>query len=189
QGLPAWWSRRTWSSQGGPAKPRIRQIQGVHGMTIVSASHSELGERFLYCKGAAALLFTENETNHQRLFGSPNETRYVKDGINDYIVHGRHEAVNPERIGTKAAAHYQITVPGGAETEIQLRLMDLAPEALKEEPFGRDLDTILRARKSEANEFYRSVTPSSVSEDAAAVMRQALSGMLWSKQYYFFDAD
>jgi len=187
--LPTLWFRRTWSSQGGTAKPRLRQIQGVHGMTIVSASHPELGERFLYCKGPAALLFTENETNNQRLFGSRNETRYVKDGINDYIVHGRHEAVNPERVGTKATAHYQITMPGGAETEIQLRLSDLAPETLKEEPFGGDFDTILRARKSEADEFYRSVTPSSVSEDAAAVMRQALSGMLWSKQYYFFDAD
>src|SRR5262245_52540637 len=183
------WVRRTSSSQGVAAKPRLRQIEGVHGMTIVSASHSELGERFLYCKGPAPLLFTENETNHQRLFGSPNETRYVKDGINDYIVHDRHEAVNPERVGTKAAAHYQITVPGGAETEIQLRLTDLAPETLKEEPFGSDFDTILRLRKSEADEFYRSVTPSSVSEDAAAVMRQSLSGMLWSKQYYFFDAD
>src|SRR5262249_59153502 len=150
-------------------------------MTIVSASHPELGERFLYCKGPAALLFTENETNNQRLFGSRNETRYVKDGINDYIVHGRHEAVNPERIGTKAAAHYQITVPGGAETEIQLRLTDLAPETLKEEPFGSGFDTILRARRIEADEFYRSITPSSVSEDAAAVMRQALAGMPGAK--------
>jgi hypothetical protein len=186
--LPTIWFRHTWSSEES-AKPLLRQIEGAHGMNIISAAHSELGERFLYCKGVAALLFTENETNYQGLFGSKNLTRYVKDGINDYVVHGRHEAVNPERNGTKAAAHYRITVAAGSETEIQLRLTDLAPQVLKEEPFGSDFDTILRARRSEADEFYRSITPSSVSEDAAVVMRQALAGMLWSKQYYFFDAD
>jgi hypothetical protein len=186
--LPTVWYRHTWSSERGSAKPMLRQMAGAHDMSIVSASHSELGERFLYCKGAARLLFTENETNHQRLFGSPNQTRHVKDGINDYVVHGRRDAVSPESSGTKAAAHYEIAVPAGKETEIRLRLTDLAPQALKEQPFGSDFDAVLEARRSEADEFYRSITPSSVSEDAA-VMRQALAGMLWSKQYYFFDAD
>ena len=97
------------------------------GVNVVAAPHSELGERFLYCEGAAPLLFTENETNNQRLFGSENLTRYVKDGINDYVVHGRGEAVNPERNGTKAAAHYQLSVPAGGKTEIRLRLTDVAP--------------------------------------------------------------
>ena len=187
--LPTLWFRHTWSSEAGSAKPLLRQIEGAHGMNIVSASHSELGERFLYCKGAAALLFTENETNHQRLFGSENRTRYVKDGINDYVVHGRKDSVNPERNGTKAAAHYTITVPAGDQTEILLRLTDLAPQALKEEPFGSHFDAVLKARQSEADEFYQSITPASASGDAASVMRQALSGMLWSKQYYFFDVD
>ena len=187
--LPTLWFRHTWSSEGGSAKPLLRQLEGAQGMNVVSAAHSELGERFLYCKGAAALLFTENETNQQRLFGSPNPTRYVKDGINDYIVHGRKDSVNPERNGTKVAAHYTTIVPAGDQTEILLRLTDLAPEALKEEPFGSDFDAILKARRSEADEFYQFITPASASADAASVMRQALSGMLWSKQYYFFDVD
>ena len=187
--LPTLWFRHTWSSEGGSTKPLLRQMEGAHGMNIVSAAHSELGERFLYCKGAAALLFTENETNHQRLFGSENRTRYVKDGINDYIVHGRKDSVNPERNGTKVAAHYTITLPAGDQTEILLRLTDLAPQALKEEPFGSHFDAVLKARQSEADEFYQSITPASASNDAASVMRQALSGMLWSKQYYFFDVD
>jgi Glycosyl hydrolase family 63 C-terminal domain len=187
--LPTLWFRHTWPSQDGSTKPLLRQLEGAHGMNVVSAAHSELGERFLYCKGTAQLLFTENETNQQRLFGSANPTRYVKDGINDYIVHGRREAVNPERSGTKAAAHYEITVPAGSEIEIRLRLTDLAPVALKEEPFGSDFDAVLAARRNEADEFYQSITPASVGEDAANVMRQALAGMLWSKQYYFFDAD
>jgi hypothetical protein len=160
--LPTLWFRRTWSSEGASAKPLLRQMEGAHGMNVVSATHSELGERFLYCKGAAALLFTDNESNNQRLFGSPNPTRYVKDGINDYVVHGRREAVNPERIGTKSAAHCMITVPAGGETEIRLRLTDLAPQALKEEPFGSHFDAVLKARQSEADEFYRSITPTSV---------------------------
>jgi hypothetical protein len=187
--LPTLWFRHTWSSEGGTAKPLLRQMEGAHGMNVLSASHSELGERFLYCKGAAALLFTENETNQQRLFGSANPTRYVKDGINDYVVNGRRDAVSPDSSGTKAAAHYDMTVPVGRETEIRLRLTDLAPQALKEQPFGSDFDAVLEARRSEADEFYRAITPRSVDEDAAAVIRQGLAGMLWSKQYYFFDAD
>jgi hypothetical protein len=187
--LPTLWFRHTWSSEGESAKPLLRQIEGAHGMNVVSAAHSELGERYLYCKGAAALLFTENETNQQRLFGSLNPARYVKDGINDCVVHGRQEAVNPERTGTKAAAHYEITVPAGDKTEILLRLTDLAPQALTEAAFGSHFDAVLKARQSEADEFYQSITPASASGDAGSVMRQALSGMLWSKQYYFFDVD
>ncbi len=187
--MPTLWFRRTWWSDGGGPKPLLRQIEGAHGMNIVSASHSELGERFLYCQGVSALLFTENETNHQRLFGSENQTRYVKDGINEYIVHDRKDSVNPERNGTKVAAHYQITVPARGESQIRLRLTDLAPQALTKAAFGSDFDAILKARKREADEFYQSITPASASADAANVMRQALAGMLWSKQYYFFDVD
>jgi hypothetical protein len=187
--LPTLWFRHSWSSPADSAKPLMQQMETTHGMVVISTSHSELGERFLYCKGAASLLFTENETNHQRLFGSPNSTCYVKDAINDYVVHGRREAVNPERTGTKAAAHYEITVAAKGTTEIRLRLTDLSPQALGEEPCGSDFDAILKARQSEADEFYRSITPASAGEDAANVMRQALAGMLWSKQYYYFDAD
>ena len=187
--LPTIWFRHTWSSDGGGPKPTLRHMEVGSGVKVVAASHPELDERFLYCEGAAPLLFTENETNHQRLFGSENLTRYVKDGINDYVVHGRGEAVNPERNGTKAAAHYQLSVPAGGKTEIRLRLTDVAPKALTEAAFGSHFDAVLKARQSEADEFYQSITPASASADAASVMRQALSGMLWSKQYYFFDVD
>ena len=182
--LPTLWFRRTWWSDGEGPKPLLRQMEAGDGMKVVAVSHSELGERFLYCEGTAPLLFTENETNHQRLFGSENRTRYVKDGINDYVVHGRRDAVNPERNGTKAAAHHTITVPAGDKTEIRLRLTDVASP----DPF-RSFPEIMQARQREADEFYQSITPVSASADAASVMRQALSGMLWSKQYYFFDAD
>jgi hypothetical protein len=186
--LPTLWFRHAWGAEGNSAKPLLRQTQGARGMSVVSASHAELGERVLYCDGAPPLLFTENETNQQRLFGSPNPIRYVKDGINDYVVDGQREAVNPALTGTKAAAHYTITVPAGGEAQIRLRLTDVASQALQEEPFGQ-FDKVLSARRSEADEFYRAITPPSVTEDAAAVMRQALAGMLWTKQYYFFDAD
>ena len=99
-------------------------------------------------KGHVPLLFTENETNHQRLFGSENRTRYVKDGINDYVVHGRREAVNPERNGTKAAAHYQISVPAGGKTEIRLRLTDVAPQALTEAPSAAISTEVMKARQT-----------------------------------------
>jgi hypothetical protein len=148
-----------------------------------------LGERFFYSEGTVPLLFTENETNYQRLFGSQNQSRYVKDGINDCVVHSRRDAVNPERNGTKVSTHYEIKVPAGGKTEIRLRLTDAAPGATSEAVLGRDFDAVLGARQNEADEFYQSITPRSVSADAASVMRQALSGMLWSKQHYYFDAD
>jgi len=134
------------------------------------------------------LLFTENETNNERLFPEyPNASPYVKDGINNYVVNGRQDAVNPEKIGTKVSAHYQVDVDSGKTAVIRLRLTNSPPEG-KGRPFA-NFDEVFSARLGEADEFYKSVTPSSVREDAANVMRQALAGMLWSKQYYFFDAD
>ena len=117
----------------------------------------------------------------------PTPTPYVKDGINNYVVAGRQDAVNPNHTGTKAAAHYQLRVGAGATAVIRLRLSNVAPGA--EEPFGRRFEQIIEARRREADEFYRAITPAGVGEDAANVMRQALAGMLWSKQYFFFDVD
>jgi hypothetical protein len=112
---------------------------------------------------------------------------YLKDGINDYVVEGRREAVNPERQGTKAAAHYRLTVDPGASATVRLRLT--AQAAAGAVPFGKDFDETLAARLREADAFYKSLTPPSVSPDAASVMRQAVAGMLWSKQYYYWDGD
>ena len=140
------------------------------------------------------LLFTENETNHERLFpGETNESPFVKDGINDCVVQGRQAAVNPEKQGTKVAAHYRQVVPPGKSATVRLRLAGQAAAGRARgkaaAPFGPEFDATFAARLQEADEFYRSVTPPSVSPDAASVLRQALAGMLWSKQFFFFDGD
>ncbi|HKV94314.1 MAG TPA: glucosidase, partial [Candidatus Angelobacter sp.] len=139
------------------------------------------------------LLFTENETNSQRLFGSPNATPYVKDGINDFVVQGNSDAVNPEATGTKVSADYQLTVEAGGSQIVRLRLTTVSPRELesaypKEDgAFGRYFEDVFCARIAEADEFYARLVPATVGQEKAAVMRQALAGMLWSKQYYEFD--
>jgi hypothetical protein len=184
--LPHFWFRNTWSWSEGAPRPRLKQEKGEKGMRLVGASHPDLGKRFLACEGAPTLLFTENETNDERLFGTPNHTPYVKDGINNYLVHGQTQAVNSDMTGTKVAAHYQLTIPGGGQQVIRLRLTDVLP---KPSPFGSPFDQALAVRRQEADKFYETITPSSLNEDQARVMRQALAGMLWTKQFYYFDAD
>jgi len=179
--LPTLWFRNTWSWGGDAPRPALRQAAGG----LIAASHPDLGERFLACEGASALLFTENETNTERLFGTPNRTPYVKDALHNCIVHGRSDAVNPERVGTKAAAHYPLTVEARKSQTVRLRLHD-APAATL---FGSGFESVMEARRQEADEFYATVIPRSLSADAANVMRQALAGMLWSKQFYYYDVD
>jgi hypothetical protein len=192
--LPTLWFRNNWSSwiaQSNRAteKPKLKQIETAAGTSVVSATHALLGEWILFCEGNVPLLFTENETNHERLFpGQKNESPYVKDGINDCVVQGNQGAVNPGKQGTKVAAHYNVNVGVSQTKVIRLRLSKRAPDQ-KREPFGKQFDEIFTNRLREADEFYKSVTPPSVSEDAAKVMRQALAGMLWSKQFFFFDGD
>ena len=184
--LPTLWFRNIWSWWPDEPKPSLKDASGRSGAGAVAAADAQLGDYFLHCEGHARLLFTENETNNERLFGSPNPTPYVKDGINNYVVAGQQDAVNPNRTGTKAAAHYQLRVVAGATAVIRLRLTN-APDA--EGPFGRGFDQIIEARRREADAFYHAITPARVGQDAANVMRQALAGMLWSKQYFFFDVD
>ena len=189
--LPTVWFRRVWASRGAAARPVLRKAAGDAGR-VIAATHPELGERFLYAEGAAALLFTENETNTERLFRVPNRTPYVKDGIDRYIVHGGQEAVNPEQQGTKASVHYPLTVGAGASRTLRLRLSDVAPAAsvpTKPSQFGNDFDAVMQARRQEADAFYATVIPSSLNADATRVIRQALAGMLWSKQFYYYDVD
>ncbi len=131
------------------------------------------------------MLFTENDTNNRRLYGAENRTPFVKDGINDYIVHGAREAVNPDRTGTKAAAHYPLTVGPGETVSVRLRLSDTPPG--KGNPLNSTFDRSFATRQREADEFYATVTPEGLSEDARNVMRQSLAGMLWSKQFYCYD--
>ena len=183
--LPTLWFRNTWTWWPDTPKPSLKQVTGEKGIQVVAASHTDLGNRYLYCEGQVPLLFTENETNNERIFGKPNTTRYVKDGINNYVVLGNNGAVNPENKGTKAAAHFELNVGAQRTAVVRLRLTDLVPST-GVNPFG-DFTETFSIRQREADEFYTSITPSRVSEDEALVMRQALAGMLWSKQYFFYD--
>ena len=192
--LPTLWFRNDWSSwiaqsNRAPEKPNLQQIPGSTGTSAVAARHPLLGELILFCEGEVPLLFTENETNHERLFpGLKNESPYVKDGINDWVVKGNQGAVNPGKQGTKVAADYRAMIDAGQTKVIRLRLSKSSP-GQRCEPFGKQFEEVFANRLREADEFYKSVTPPSVSEDAANVMRQALAGMLWSKQFFFFDGD
>lgn len=192
--LPTLWFRNDWSewiadSNRATSKPIIKQIKVAKSASVISASHSILGEFVLSCEGDVPLLFTENETNHEKLFpGTANESQYAKDGINDFVVNNAEWAVNPKKTGTKAAAHYKLNIGAGQTSVIRLRLSKQTADG-KVGIFGKDFDKIFEDRLREADDFYKSVTPPSVNEDEANVMRQALAGMLWSKQFFFFDGD
>jgi hypothetical protein len=180
--LPTFWFRNDWTAANDVARSSL-QLADSSVTNAIRAVDSELGERFIYSEGPLELLFTENETNTQRIANTPNRTPYVKDGINDYIVHGRAEAVNPQHVGTKAAAHYLMEVGAEQSQVLRVRLSDLP----QRQPFGASFDQVMTARRRECDEFYAGVIPASLSADAANVMRQALAGMLWSKQFYYYD--
>ena len=185
--LPTLWFRNTWWSGEGAKRPTLQKAEGPSGIGVVQAGHPDLGQRYLSCEGAPDLLFTENETNTERLFGMPNASPFVKDGINDYIVKGRTDAVNPEGVGTKVSAHYRLTLAPGEAQTVRLRLAQTPPSG--EAPFGSPFENVLAQRQREADAFYENITPPSVGSDAANVMRQALAGMLWTKQYYLYEVD
>jgi hypothetical protein len=178
--LPTLWFRNTWSWDASHPKPSLRES----APGIIQASHHQLGEYRLYCDSARELLFTENESNASRLWGQPNATPYVKDAFHTYVVSGHRDAVNPAKVGTKAAAHYVLDVPGGGSQAIRLRL---AKNAVKD-AFS-EFDAGFSRRIADADEFYDRITPESLGEDQRRVHRQALAGMLWSKQFYFFDLE
>src|SRR5215469_3605919 len=194
--LPTLWFRNTWSwtETNGASKPSISRMDGVGGGSIVTTTHPQQGQKFLYFQDDPELLFTENETNNQRLFGTINRTPYVKDGINNFVVNGEGAAVNPEGTGTKLSPHYKSTIGPGESQTFRLRLTDVPPgrDSIKESQhaqLGESFDRIMDARKKEADQFYATVIPSSLSADEANVMRQSLAGMLWSKQFYYYDVD
>jgi hypothetical protein len=178
--LPTLWFRNTWSWGNGEKKPLLRQ----EGPGVVHASHDSLGDYWLSCEGSPQLLFTENETNNQRLWSQPNTSPYVKDAFHSHIVGRAAGAVNARQTGTKSAAHYNIEVRAGRSHTIHLRLSNVQrPNAFGgfDEAFQKCLD--------EADEFYDRITPASLNEDQRRVHRQALAGMLWSKQFYYFDLE
>ena len=178
--LPTLWFRNTWSWGDGKPKPVLSQIDE----NKIHASHPKLGDYTLQCEGAAELLFTENESNASRLWGQPNPSPYVKDAFHQYVISGVRDAVNPSKSGTKAAAHYVLEVPAGGSKDVRLRLSPKPTTGA----FGT-FDRIFNSRLADANEFYVRIIPKQLSEDERRVYRQAVAGMLWSKQHYYFDLD
>ena len=173
--LPTLWFRNTWHAAPDAAKPELREITTAAGTRAIAAVHAELGRRWLYVDADTPLLFTENETNTERLFETPNATPFVKDAIDQFVVHGRQDAVNTARVGTKAAAHCQTVVESGHAAIWSLRLTDRGPEELPD-PFG-GVDAIFDARLHEANAFYASLLPPSAGDDTARVMRRRWPGV------------
>jgi hypothetical protein len=189
--LPVLWFRNTWSWPGGGAKPVLQEMASGR-RPVIKAHHTDplftesLGDYYLYCEDPDALLFTENETNNQRLFGTSNASPWVKDAFNEYIVHGKLDAVNPAHTGTKASAHYQLSIPAGQTKVIRLRLTSRAPSTIAE-PFA-DFDAVFERAIAEADDFYGATAPQLKNDrDRANILRQSMAGMLWTKQYYHFD--
>jgi hypothetical protein len=176
--LPQLWFRNTWTWTGSSSRPHL-QVGAAGG---IAAHHADLGTYHLYTEGRPALLFTDNETNATRVYGIPNPGGYFKDAFHEYIVRGNRAAVRAERTGTKAAVHYQLTVPPGASVQVRARLTN-EPEAM---PF-QDFDEVFIERQREADEFYGAVQAGIDDADARNVQRQALAGMIWSKQFFYYD--
>ena len=207
--LPTIWFRNTWSWGRDDRRPNLRAGRSAdEDVAVIEASHDLLGEYRLFCEGADALLFTENESNAQRLWGAPNRSAFVKDAFHEFVVRGQKEAVNPARTGTKAAAHYSLTLAAGETRIVRLRLQQIwqgdapaEPDLLAErEPSAQpelrppnsdvdafaQFDSIFKKRKKETDKFYNDLMPSCLNDEHRAIQRQALAGMLWSKQFYHY---
>jgi hypothetical protein len=182
--LPTLWFRNTWSWAPHDPKPRLSSVAADHA--VVKAEHHRLGTRYWYAPPEATLLFCENETNAPRIWHTEPTTPFPKDGIADHVLHGS-DTVNPAGEGTKAAAHIRLELAGGAAATVTIRLTPQGPDELPDPLAGAD--ELIAQRRAEADEFYEAITPAGVSDDDGSIMRQALAGMLWSKQCYYFDLD
>ena len=186
--LATLWFRNTWTS-GSPYEDWGKPTLAAAGEAAILADHATLG-KFRLVAGPGpdgrppTLLFTENETNAERIFGTPNATPYVKDAFHEYLIGGRREAVNPARTGTKAAAHYPLAIPAGQTIVLSLRLF--AESEAPADPLGPGFDAVFAARQAEADAFYRSLLPEGFSPEARRVMRQAYAGLLWTRQFYYY---
>jgi len=183
--LPTIWFRNTWTWMPNAAKPRLARAES--DAVAVALEDGAYGRRWLYCDGAPALLFTENETNCERCFGTPSAGPYVKDAFHRFVIDGDNAAVNPAMQGTKAAARYTIDLAAGGSAELRLRFTDQAPSPARGAPrFDDSFPATFDARMREADEFYAQVIPATQTADARAVARQAFAGLLWSKQFYHY---
>jgi hypothetical protein len=188
--LPTIWFRNRWSWGYGNPRPELRKsaksLEDETNVAIIELEHETYGRRLLHCEGAPALLFTENETNNRKVFGVANPQPFVKDAFHEYVIHGVLEAVNPEQTGTKAAAHYVLSINPGETATVRLRFAPAQKTQAGAEVFGADFDQVFTERWREADEFYAKIIPQHLSPDAQQVMRQSLAGMLWSKQFYHY---
>ncbi len=176
--LPQLWFRNTWSWKDGTAKPELSATQDG----AIAASHPELGEYRLYCENSPQLLFCDNETNTRRLYAQADAQGFFKDAFHELIIGGNKAAVNSQQTGTKAAAHYQLAVPAGGAVSVRLRLS----KATAAKPFA-DFDALFEQRRREADEFYAALQKDIPDADARSVQRQAFAGMIWSKQFFYYD--
>ncbi len=183
--LPTLWFRNTWSWGPDATKPNLTTAAAEDGLAAVSATHAELGDWTLRVDSSSELLFCENETNNARLFGGENASPFVKDGINDHVVGGVAGAVNPAGTGTKVAAHHPLEIAAGATATVRVRLS--GPDVKAADALGASFTETFDVRRREADEFYATVIPDTLNADETLVMRQALAGMLWGKQYYEYD--
>ena len=208
--LPSVWFRNTWSWGKDLRRPMLRAANGVPGSVCAELQHWQYGKRWLLCAGRPDLLFTENETNVQKLFGVTNRS-YVKDAFHAYVIQGDKAVVNPKQMGTKMAALYPVQLAPGESVTLKLRLTDMDPLTAMNEnsgmvgsigspahaeraegvpasnDFGEGFDAAFATRQKEADEFYASRIPKEMSDDAKLIMRQSFSGMLWCKQFYHYD--
>jgi hypothetical protein len=182
--LPTLWFRNTWSWGTRAYRPSLVALETKDGSTQILADHESLGRYHLSCDAKPDLLFTENDTNVQRLYGVPNPSPYTKDAFHEYIVNGNAEAVNPVKEGTKAAAHYRIVVPAGRTQTVRLRLSSDVSGAAA---FGPEFDAVFQSEIEAADEFYAPLAPEEVSDDERRIQRQAFAGLLWSKQFYHYN--
>jgi hypothetical protein len=203
--LPTLWFRNTWSWNNSTEKPSLFELNSypvssefqppASELRIIAAQHPRLGKYWLYCKShdqqPPTLLFTENETNSERLFGIQNSSPYVKDSFHSYVIHGKTDVVNPAHTGSKAAAHYILTIPPQTTQTIQLRLCqglskDASLQTATQDGIFNSSDRIFQSRQQEADEFYQRLSPFPMSADTRNIQRQAFAGMLWNKQYYSY---
>jgi hypothetical protein len=184
--LPTLWFKNDWSWFPQNAKPHIAIERSDQKILILKAMHRQLESYCLYCEPADDVLFTENESNMARLYGVPNATPFVKDGFHEFVVQGRHDAVNSERVGTKAAPHYVHSLGAGETVVVALRLSNRAEIRF---PLDGDFNNTFEKRIKEADAFYERVTPFPLPEDMRNVQRQAFAGMLWNKQHYRYGVD
>ena len=182
--LPTIWFRNTWSWGRDNSKPTLRKIGDDEHIARITASHPALGNYNLFCDSIDDVFFTENESNAERLWGIPNATPFVKDSINNYLVAGKIDAVNPENVGTKAAAHYKFNIPAGETISIRLRLTHDVNKA-SAEAFA-DFDSTFKLRRAQADQFYSELAPKILNDEQRAIQRQAFAGLLWNKQFYHY---